>query len=87
MFEIKFVEDELQFYPLSQQMSYKLRCEAFDFSYESIDTDTRADLVEDQSPMVEILSDIDPSTADNFTVEESTDLVLDRSEKNVFGEY
>lgn len=38
LFEIKFVEDEAVFYQMGELQTYDLRCEAFEYSHEELDT-------------------------------------------------
>lgn len=87
LMEIKFVEEENQFYPLGQQMSYKIRCQSFDYTYEDITTGSRPDEILEQNPLITVLDDIDPHNADNLTVQESTDPVIDFDENNPMGNY
>lgn len=87
LFEIKFVEEERQFYPLGQQMTFKLRCETFAYSFENINTGTDADDVGLENLPRDIIDDIAPAEGTNPSIEQEADQSIDWSEKNPFGSY
>jgi len=79
LFEVKFVEHEDQFYPNGTLPSFKLRCEAFDYSGETLSTGVpEVDAVETT------LTANDPY-ANNTNIETEGATILDFSEANPFG--
>ena len=68
LFEVRFVEDETPFYQLSNLPVYKLQCEVFEYSGESINTDnTVLDNLLNQSIAGEVTLSLDPT--DNNGIE------------------
>jgi len=55
LFEIKFVEDEAVFYQMGELQTYDLKCEAFEYSHERLDTGIAAidDLQTDHSAVMQ----------------------------------
>lgn len=98
IFEIKFVEHELPFYPLGGLPVYELRCESFVYSSEVIDTGI-AEIDRVESDYTYANTDIDSTTNDdtaaavvksgddNITVESAAEDILDFSDGNPFGDY
>lgn len=79
LFEIKFVEHEDQFYPGGTLPSFKLRCEAFDYSGEQLNTGIPTiDAVEDDIAIQDVFSN-------NADIQTEADTILDFSEQNPFG--
>lgn len=79
VFEIKFVESENQFYPNGTLPTYKLRCELFTYSGESMSTG-----IAEVDNIVDDSGDTDPFS-DNVDIENEGLDVLDFSEQNPFG--
>lgn len=86
LLEIKWVEDEQQFYPLGQQMTFQLRLESFEYSMEKIQTGSDADNV-DAHDLPDILNDYTPQQGDNKVIEDESSPSIDWSENNPFGEF
>ncbi len=86
LMEVKWVEDEQQFYPLGQQMTFQLRLENFEYSMEKFDSGSDADEVRAQS-MPDILDDVTPTQGDNKIIQDEVSDSIDWSENNPFGEY
>jgi len=83
LFEIKFVEDEQQFYPAGTLPQYKLTIETFVYSSERFTTgDTEIDDVSD----IDQVLGTDPSSK-NDDIETEADSILDFTETNPFGDY
>ena len=87
LWEIKFVEDERQFYPLGALPSFKLRCELFDMSGESFETgidlvDTR--FAEERIPQT--LEDLDSMFHDNKAIEDEAATFIS-PEQNIWGNF
>lgn len=79
LFEIKFVEHEDQFYPGGILPSFKIRCEAFDYSGEQLNTGIAdIDAVEDDIALNDVFSNNDEIQAEAASI-------LDFSESNPFG--
>lgn len=83
IFEIRFVEDESQFFPLATLPSYKLKCEAFDFSMEQIDT---GDDEIDDINLSNLKNPVDPNHGDNQVIETEGDAIRDITEENIWGD-
>ena len=85
LFEISFVEDEQQFYPLGALPAFKLSCNLF--KYNQNDMNTGIDVVDAIETELD-LSDggIDPF-ASNATIQAEADVILDFSEQNPFGTF
>lgn len=85
LFEIKFVEDEQQFYPTGTLPAFKMQCELFRYDNQDINTgipeidqlDIERDLSEDG---------IDPF-ADNEEIETESETITEQDPKNPFGQY
>lgn len=86
LLEVKWVEDQVQFYPLGQQMTFQLRLESFEYSMEKVKTGSDMDLVSKKS-LPSILDDIAPLEGDNKTLQDTSGPILDWSEKSPFGDY
>lgn len=84
LFEIKFVEDEQPFYPLGTLPMYKLRCELFDYSYETFDTGD--DNIDDNIDRFDG-TDLPDPFASNDAFEEAADSIVDFSDLNPFGSF
>lgn len=91
IFEIKHVEHEAIFYQMGSLQTYDLRVELFEYSNEVFTTgvaeiDSLLDKYKTTSNTSnQSLESIDP-IADNFTIENEADDILDFSEQNPFGE-
>ena len=96
-FEIMHVEHESIFYQVGALPVYDLRCELFGYSNEEFDLiGPDSDLalaVSDLSAISQVVtvdSEVsmpDSSTADNKTIEEEADSILDFNDSNPFGTY
>lgn len=85
VFEIRFVEDEVQFYALGKVYQYKLHCELFTFNREDFDTG-----VEPVDFMAEALDDSDGKTGEDLygagtKLETEGDAAIDATQKHIFG--
>jgi hypothetical protein len=81
--EIKFCEDEQQFYPVGTLPQFKLKCQLFEFSQEEFNTGlTEIDAGMDQIDATD--GGMDPFS-DNTYIETEGDDVLDWSEESPFG--
>lgn len=87
LFQITFVEDESQFYPLGTLPSFKIRAQLFNHSMEDfatgnddIDSIVGLDLPEDK-----VL--IPDDEADNTTIDDGAKQDIDFSESNPFGDF
>lgn len=91
IFKVMHVEHEAIFYQMGQLQTYDLRCELFEYSNERFETGVEEiDLLLEiydttANTSAESLEAIDPF-ADNFTIEQEADGILDFSETNPFGE-
>lgn len=103
LFEIKFVEDELQsFYTHGKLYTFKLKCQLFDFSHETITT--LADIDPDLTAADEINTKLEPNAVDlianpdgeatvadgaasNTEIETEADAIIDFTESNPFGSF
>lgn len=87
LFEIRFVEDEDQFYPLANLMHYKLKCSLWEHSQEDFDTaDFVIDSVEDDN-YPEERENIVTQQGDNEFIQNEADEIIERDENNPFGDY
>ena len=83
--EIRFVEDEEQFYALGKVYQYKLKCELFSFSREDFDTG-----IESVDSLAKTLDDSNDAMGvdiygDNSELETEGDMVIDATQKNIYG--
>lgn len=85
LFEIRFNEDELQFYPLGTQVSFKLKCVLFKYNQNDLNTgiDEVDAMQDDYDPTV----GGEDSFGDNLFIETEADAVLDFDETSPFGNY
>jgi len=91
MFEVMHVEHEAIFYQMGQLQTYDLRVELFEFSGERFQTgieeiDTRWQDYNITSNTAFANIDSVDAFADNFTIQQEAEAVLDFSETNPFGE-
>lgn len=82
LFEIKFVEEEVPFYPLGNLYMFTLNCQLFRYNYQKFKTDI---------PRVDKLSKrftegVDPF-ANNDDIHQESRRILDFNESNPFGEF
>lgn len=91
MFEIMHVEHEAIFYQMGSLQTYDLRVELFEFSGERFQTGN--ELIDNRWQDYNITSntafanvDSVDAFADNFTIEQEADPIIDFSENNPFGE-
>jgi len=84
IFEIKFVFDEDQFYPGGILPSYVLTCESFSYSMETINT---GDPAVDKVSGVDLTDTITPNIGDNEEIQTQSDILVDFSENNPFGNF
>lgn len=80
LFEIRFVEDEVPFYPLGTLPVFKLKCALFDWSEENMNTAIP------EIDQIETDLAVDPF-GDNPELQTEGDAVKDTTEDNVFGKY
>lgn len=84
LFEIRFVQDDPNFFQQNKNYLFRLTCEKFDYSHEEFDTGI---------PEIDALDDIfdnanDPSNdpfADNADIQEKSNAIRDFSEDEPFG--
>lgn len=91
MFEVMHVEHEAIFYQMGNLQTYDLRVELFEFSGERFQTgvdeiDTRWEGFNITSNAAFANVDSVDAFADNFTIEQEADAILDFSDTNPFGE-
>lgn len=91
MFEVMHVEHEAIFYQMGKLQTYDLRVELFEFSGERFQTgveeiDTRWQDFNITSNAAFANVDSVDAFADNFTIEQEADNILDFTESNPFGE-
>jgi len=86
IFDIKFVEHQQQFYPLGQQMSFRLRCETLEISREKIDNQQMLDAIGSQD-LQEKMEDALPFKSDNVLIQDEASKIIDWSENSPFGQY
>lgn len=83
LFEIKFVENEQQFYPSGTLPSFKLTIELISYSSERVNTgDPNIDSVAN----IDQITGVDPSDKSS-SIETEADSILDFDEENPFGTY
>jgi hypothetical protein len=92
LYEIMFVEHEAIFYQAGDLPVYDLQCELFRYSSEKIDTGiVDIDKLEDDFSQVVTADDEtsmpDSSTADNKSIEDAADSILDFDDSNPFGSF
>ena len=85
LFEIRFVEQEEQFYALGKVYEYKLSCDLFSFSREDFNTG-----VENVDNLAEILDDSDGKTGKDIygekeNLEAEGDAAIDQTQRSIFG--
>lgn len=91
LFKIMHVEHEAIFYQMGSLQTYDLRCELFEYSNERFQTgvdeidEILAGYVTTSSIEASDLEDVD-LFADNFTIQQEADDIVDWSEANPFGE-
>lgn len=84
LFEIKFVEDENQFYPIGTLPAFRLTCELFRYDNQEFETGI---------PEIDGMETLDLSEggespfADNDEIEEEGDTILYKDPNNPFGSY
>ena len=82
LFEIKFVEDELQsFYTHGKLYTFKLRCQLFDFSHETVTT--LADIDSDLTSENEININLEPNAVDLIANPNTEATIADGEASNV----
>ena len=75
LFEIRFVEDQDPFYQLGKLFVFKMKCSLLEYSGEDFDTDSAADLVEqDQAYTIDMTMN---TGAGGYTVGEELTTVID----------
>ena len=85
LFEISFVENEQQFYPLGTLPSFKLSCKIFKYNMNDMNTGiVEIDKYEDTYDVSD--TGVDPF-ASNVDIQTEANTVLDFSEKNPFGTF
>jgi len=89
VFEIKFVQNESQFYPLGTLPSFKLTCEKFEYSGETFSTgiavlDALNDTVVDAAG--DTVSVPASSNATNIDIQTEANAIFDFNETNPFGQ-
>ncbi len=85
LFEIQFVEDEEQFFPLGAKPSYKLKTTLFRYNQNDMDTGIKeVDAIETTYDVSDTGTD---PFADNISIELEADTILDFNEKSPFGDY
>jgi len=91
MYEVMFVDNKPIFYQLGALQMYDLRCELFEFSNERFNTGVEeidiisANLITTANNTMAGVESID-FAADNLTIENVADGILDFTEENPFGE-
>lgn len=91
MYEVMFVDNKPIFYQLGALQMYDLRCELFEFSNERFNTGVEeidiisANLITTANNTMAGVESID-FAADNLTIENIADGILDFTEENPFGE-
>lgn len=91
MMEVKWVEDEEQFYPLGQQMTFQLRLEAWEHTNERFNTNvtdagTELDNI-NLNDLPDTMGEITPDVGDNPIIQNEVDQDIDWTEQNPFGTY
>lgn len=91
MYEVMFVDNKPIFYQLGALQMYDLRCELFEFSNERFNTGVEEidsvfePLMTTANNTIAGIESLDP-LADNLTIENVADGILDFTEENPFGE-
>lgn len=91
MYEVMFVDNKPIFYQLGALQMYDLRCELFEFSNERFNTGVEEidsvfePLMTTTNNTIAGIESLDP-LADNLTIENVADGILDFTEENPFGE-
>lgn len=85
LFEIKFVEDEQPFYPRGITTTYKLICELYQYSGETLDTGV-VQIDEIETDFDNVDSIVNDPYADNPVFDTEGQGVIDFSEDNPFGD-
>ena len=91
IFKVMHVEHEAIFYQLGKLQTYDLKCELFEFSNERFDTGNNeidihlSGYITTSNNAIANVESYDVF-ADNFTIEDTADDILDFSETNPFGE-
>jgi hypothetical protein len=91
VWEIKFVEDEQQFYPTGSRISFKMKLELFDLSGETFNTgianlDKR---MGDFAPVkLQTLTELeDVLKSDNKQIQTESDAIVDTTQSSIFGKF
>lgn len=88
LFEIKFTEDEEQFYPLATLPAYTITCELFDYSSQRFETgNPEIDQVARQSNDFEELDSLEPDYDDTKKAEEEGADFIDEKNQSVWGDF
>lgn len=89
LFEIKFTEDEEQFYPLATLPAYTITCELFDYSSERFETGhPDLDNLSPQSNDFEELDTLEPDYDDTDVAEaEGSEFIDSDRNRSVWGEF
>lgn len=91
VFEVMFVDNKPIFYQMGALQMYDLRCELFEFSNEVFETGVEeidsisANRITTANNTIAGIESID-TLADNLTIENAADQILDFSESNPFGD-
>jgi len=87
IFEIRFVEDEMPFYQLSNLAVYKLQCELYEYQGEKFDTGVGAlDNLIDKTVAAQIILDVGITNGLEFTVGETVQQELSEAGEYVQGQ-
>ena len=87
LLEVKWVEDEEQFFPLGQQMTWKLRLESFNYAGEKVKTGKpEVDAVE-KNRVTGVIDSIPRTKGDNVVLTQEKPSIVDFSEGSPFGEF
>lgn len=91
IFEVMHVEHEAIFYQLGQLQTYDLRCELFEYSGERFNTgieelDSKFDSINITTDAAIANVESVDLLADNFTIEQEADNILDFTVENPFGD-
>jgi len=84
LFEIKYVDDKTPLFPLGSRQYFVLTCEVFTYSNETINTGTEADEV----PLAygnDGATGIGDPFAKNKAIQDKSDIIIDFTESNPFG--
>lgn len=85
LLEIRFVEDEEQFYALGRNYQFKMQCQLFEYSREEFNTG-----IDDVDVITDALDDSDGEIGtdiygDADALEEEGDAAIDHTEEHIFG--